>query len=165
VRELEFLCLDCAADAVPTSPLSRALAHAEPGLGLRDLSLEVAKLDVRGADVEDLDVEGDVVRTTPERALVFSSAREIDALRTRLRQSGCFVIDMTGALAGLELRGETLMRRLTDLDLDALPAVGSFAHVPATVLRGGDDTFRVFFPQEYGHYVTEVVIDTAEGLA
>jgi len=62
------------------------------------------------------------------------------------------------------VRGETLMRRLTDLDLDALPAVGAVAHVQAYVIRDVGDTFRLFFPQEYGHYLAEVVIDAAEGL-
>ena len=56
------------------------------------------------------------------------------------------------------------MRRLTDLDLDALPAVGKLAEVPAVVLRDGD-RFRIFFPQELGHYVAEVVLDTLDGLA
>jgi hypothetical protein len=56
------------------------------------------------------------------------------------------------------------MRRLTDLDLGALPAVGALAHVQAYVLRDEGETFRFFFPQEYGHYLAEVVIDTAEGL-
>jgi hypothetical protein len=70
---------------------------------------------------------------------------------------------MTAALAGVRVEGETLMGRLTDLDLDELPAVGPVAHVQAYVLRDGD-VFRLFFPQEYGHYVGEVVVDAAEGL-
>jgi sarcosine oxidase gamma subunit len=56
------------------------------------------------------------------------------------------------------------MRRLTDLDLDSLPAVGAVAHVKAYVLRDDAETFRLFFPQEYGHYLAEVVVDAAEGL-
>ena len=55
------------------------------------------------------------------------------------------------------------MRRLTDLDLDDLPAVGAVAHVPTIVLRNGEE-FRLFFPQEYGHYLAEVVLDTLEGV-
>jgi sarcosine oxidase subunit alpha len=104
--------------------------------------------------------DADVVRFTPTRALVFGGTTHRAALRTR----GLFVVDLTGALAGLKLKDELLMRRLTDLDLDALPAAGSFAHVPATVLRDDREIFRAFFPQEYGHYVAEVVIDTAEAL-
>jgi carbon-monoxide dehydrogenase large subunit len=50
------------------------------------------------------------------------------------------------------------------LDLDELPAVGAVAHVPTLVLRNGEE-FRLFFPQEYGHYMAEVVIDTLEGIS
>jgi hypothetical protein len=55
------------------------------------------------------------------------------------------------------------MRRITDLDLDALPAAGAIAHVQAVVLRDGD-AFRLFFGQEYADYVAEVVIDAHEGI-
>jgi hypothetical protein len=34
---------------------------------------------------------------------------------------------MTAALAALEVEGEDLMRRLTELDLDRLPAIGAIA--------------------------------------
>ena len=160
MSELEFLNVDAAArDATPTSPLARALSHADPRFGLSDISLETPKLDVRG-DLDAAELDGDVVRFTPTRALVFGGTTHRAALRTR----GLFVVDLTGALAGLKLKDELLMRRLTDLDLDALPAAGSFAHVPATVLRDDREIFRAFFPQEYGHYVAEVVIDTAEAL-
>jgi hypothetical protein len=63
------------------------------------------------------------------------------------------------------VQGESLLRRLTDLDLDALPAAGTVAHVHALVLRDEGETFRLYFPQEYGHSVAEAVIDAAEGLA
>jgi hypothetical protein len=85
-------------------------------------------------------------------------------LREKLAPS-FLVFDLSAALAGLQVRGETLMRRLTDLDLDDLPAVGSVAHVRTYVLRDDAETFRLFFPQEYGHYVAEVVVDAVEGLA
>ena len=137
------------------SPLARAVEHAP---WLRDLSL-LPKLEVRG-DVAALDGDGDVVRITSSRALVLGDG----AKRAHLENAGYFVTDMTGALAGLELEGVQLMRRLTELDLDALPAVGSVAHVQTYVLRDGD-RFRLFFPQEYADYVAEVVVDTAEGLA
>jgi len=35
--------------------------------------------------------------------------------------------------------------------------------VPALVLRDGP-RFRIFFAQEFGHYVGEVVLDVLEGL-
>ena len=58
------------------------------------------------------------------------------------------------------------MRRLTELDLDALPAIGSIARgTPALIERRGGDRFRLFVPQELGHFVAEVVPDMARGLA
>ena len=71
-------------------------------------------------------------------------------------------------VAGIELHApfaDTVLRRLTDLDLDRLPALGPVAHVRALVTREGDDRFRVWFPQEYADYLAEVVIDTWEGVA
>jgi hypothetical protein len=136
------------------SPLARALSG---DARVRDLSL-IGKLEVRG-DVDVADVDAEVVRISPQRALVLCDYERCAELRARLGG-----IDMTGALAGLELEGEQAMRRLTDLDLDALPAVGKLAEVPAVVIRDGD-RFRIFFPQELGHYVAEVVLDTLDGLA
>jgi hypothetical protein len=138
------------------SPLARAL-HGDARV--RDLSL-LGKLEVRG-DVDALAVDAEVVRITPRRALVICPLERCADVRARLQG---LVVDMTGALAGLELEGEQAMRRLTDLDLDALPAVGKVAEVPAVVLRDGD-RFRIFFPQELGHHVAEVVLDALDGLA
>lgn len=76
-------------------------------------------------------------------------------------------LDLTAAYAALEIAGpgaETVMRRLTALDLDYLPAVGQLAHIRAFVFRGGPEAFRIFFPQEYGHYLWEVAVDAAEPL-
>jgi sarcosine oxidase gamma subunit len=70
-------------------------------------------------------------------------------------------------LAGIEVTGEhaeTIVRRLTDLDLAALPSVGALAHVRALLQRAGDG-YRIWFAQEYSDYLAEVVLDTAEGVA
>jgi hypothetical protein len=75
------------------------------------------------------------------------------------------VFDVSAGWAGLRVRGEQLLRRLTDLDHEALPAIGSVGHVQTLVIRDEGDTFRLFFPQEYGHSVVEMVIDAIEGLA
>jgi sarcosine oxidase gamma subunit len=160
MKHLDFLSPDLAApEAVWRSPLERALAHAPAGID--DLS-RTAVFEVLG----DLDgLEGEVVRLTPERALVLSSFEEAGRVRTRLTGAGRLVVDVSAGWAGLRVRGETLMRRLTDLDLDALPAVGPVAHVQGLVLRDDAETFRLFFAQEYGHSVAEVVIDAAEGLS
>ena len=72
---------------------------------------------------------------------------------------------MTAALAALDVEGEDLMQRLTELDLGALPAVGAIARgTTALIERRGGDTFRLYVPQELGHFVAEVVEDMAKGL-
>jgi heterotetrameric sarcosine oxidase gamma subunit len=147
-------------DAVWRSPLERALAHAPAGI--EDVS-RTGKLEVRGnlAAITD----GEVVRLTPERALVLCPWEETTAVWARLRSEGLHVVDQTAGYAGLRIQGQTLMRRFTDLDLDRLPAAGALAQVQAIVLRDDEETFRVFVPQEYGHYVAEVVVDAAQGVA
>lgn len=72
--------------------------------------------------------------------------------------------ELPEGVAGLELAGEQLLRRITDLELAALPATGMVAHVRATVERSGD-TFRISFDQEYSDHVAHVVLDTLAGLA
>ena len=146
------------------SPLERALAHLPRTVDLRDLSLELAKFECRG----ELDaVDGDVIRITPRRALVLAPIADAAEVERRLRAQVESVLDVTAGLAALRIAGgraPTVLRRLTDLDLDALPAAGAVAHVPA-VVRGGGELFELFWPQEYGHYLAHVVVDTAEGLA
>lgn len=163
MTELAFLSPDQADPvAVWRSPLERALADVDPDLRIRDVS-RTGKIEVRGA-IAELEVDGaEAVWLTPHRALVLCAYEEAADLRLRLSER-FLAIDMTAALAGLEVRGEQLMRRLTDLDLDNLPAPGPVAHVQAVVMRDADETFRIYFPQEYGHYVAEVVVDAAEGL-
>jgi len=158
---LDFLSPDRAeAEARWRSPLERALEHAPAEIA--DISL-TGKLDVRG-DLDSFDAKGaELLRITPERGLVLCDFTKTADVRAKLADR-FLVIDMSGALAGLQLRGEALVRRLTDLDLDSLPAVGAVAHVQAYVLRDDPETFRVFFPQEYGHYLAEVVVDATEGL-
>jgi sarcosine oxidase gamma subunit len=162
---LDFLSPDLATPDVAAtkgawrSPLERALRHAPPEIV--DVSL-AGKLDVRG-DLSSLTAKGiELVKLSPDRGLVLCDFTRTARLREELR-TDFLVIDVSAGLAGVEVRGETLMRRLTDLDLDTLPAVGSVAHVQTYVLRGDGDAFRLFFPQEYGHYLAEVVIDAAEG--
>ena len=158
---LDFLSPDRAdAEARWRSPLERGLEHAPPEIA--DLSL-MGKLDVRG-DLDSFDAKGvELFRITPERGLALCDFTKTANVRARLADR-FLVVDLSAALAGLQLRGEALVRRLTDLDLDSLPAVGAVAHVQAYVLRDDAETFRLFFPQEYGHYLAEVVVDAAEGL-
>lgn len=170
MSELEFLSPDRAVAGggfAPRycSPLERALRGAPRGI--EDVS-RTGKLEVRG-DVGALD-EPEVALVDPGRALVLCDYDEAAAVRGRLRARFEHVLDLTGALAGirirgeqlLHVRGEQLLRRLTDLDLDVLPARGSVAHVPALVLRDGD-RFTLLFAQEYARYLAEVVVDAAAG--
>jgi hypothetical protein len=158
VSELAFLSPDAGqADGFSpraVSPLSRALGGSE----IVDLSLR-GKLEVRGA-VGEIDVEAEVIPITPERALVVCDPGRAGALRPRLPG---VVVDVTAALAGIEVEGEQLMRRVTDLSLDRLPAAGKVADVPALVTRR-DNRFRIFFPQEFGDSVVATVRDAQEGL-
>ena len=165
MTSLDFLSPDLATPDVAStqgawkSPLERALQHAPPEV--LDVSV-TGKLEIRG-DVSTLKTRAlEIVQVTPERALVLCDFTKTADVRAKLSER-FLVVDMSAALAGLQIRGEKLMRRLTDLDLDELPAVGAVAHVQAYVLRDDGDVFRLFFPQEYGHYVAEVVVDAAEG--
>jgi sarcosine oxidase gamma subunit len=158
---LAFLSPDQASpEAVWRSPLERALADAPAEI--TDVSL-TGKLDVRG-DIASLKTRAlEIIRLTPERALVLCDFTRTAEVRAKL-EGRFYVVDLSGTLAGVQVRGETVMRRLTDLDLTALPAVGNVAHVQAYVLRDDAETFRLFFPQEYGHYLAEVVVDAVEGV-
>jgi sarcosine oxidase gamma subunit len=158
---LDFLSPDLAApEAQWRSPLERALQNAPPEIA--DVSL-TGKLEIRG-ELDAIDAKGfELIKVTPTRGLVLCDFTRTAAVREKLRKQ-FLAMDVSAKLAGLQVRGEAIMRRLTDLDLDALPAAGSVAHVQAYVLRDGGETFRLFFPQEYGHYIAEVVVDAAEGL-
>ena len=162
MSHLDFLSPDLAtSEAVWRSPLERALAHAPADI--EDLS-RTAVLEVRG-ELNGLDAgEAEVVRLTPERALVLCPFEDAARMRDRLAGARRQVVDMSAGWAGLQIRGEALMRRVTDLDLAGLPALGSLAHVHVLAIRDEGETFRLYFPQEYGHSVAEIVLDAAEGV-
>jgi hypothetical protein len=158
---LDFLSPSRCAEGTTTSPLRRALDGAEHGIA--DLSLD-GMLELRG----DLDLvrplEGDeLVRLSPRRGFLLTPHDPADAA-ARIREQGVLAYDATGAWAGLSLEGERLMRRLTDLDLDRLPAAGPFARVTAIVVHDEGERFRVYVAQELGHDVAMVVLDAARGL-
>jgi hypothetical protein len=141
------------ADSPPVSPLAHVQSTA-----FTDVSL-LGKLEVHGG------VPDGAISIGIDRGLLVVDG-DPRAERDRLTAEGYRVYDLTSALAGLEVEGEQLMRRLTELDLDALPAVGSVARgTPAVIERVGPERFRLFVPQELAQYVAEVVNDQAEGLA
>ena len=106
----------------------------------------------------------ELVRLTPRRGFMLTGNDPADVV-ARLREVGVLAYDATGTLAGIAIEGEQLMRRLTDLDLDALPAAGPLlSRVTAIVLRDDGERFRVYVPQELAHDVAVAVLDTARGL-
>jgi len=159
VNELAFLSPGRAsADAVWRSPLERALREAPPEIS--DLSL-TGKIEIRG-DLPKSVRGADLIRITPSRGLVLCDfTKTVDLLE---KLSGEYLaVDVSASLAGLSVRREQVVRRITDLDLDALPAAGAVAHIQAVVTRDGD-SFALWFAQEYSDYLAEVVIDAWEGL-
>ena len=175
---LDFLSSSRCAEGTTASPLRRALdtvsdteVRNERTFGapdsserlVEDLSLD-GKLELRGdLDLVRLMDGEELVRLSPRRGFLFTPHDPADVAE-RVRAQGVLAYDASGALAGLALEGEQLMRRLTDLDLDKLPAAGPFARVNALVLRDGGDRFRVYVPQELGHDVALAVLDALSGV-
>jgi len=158
---LDFLSPDeCGPDVALVSPLR----HAVQGSSLIDRSL-LGKLEVRG-DVEALEAaDGEqVLPLGPGRVLVVVEGSPA-ATRRRLTAGGFRVYDMTAALAALEFEGEDILRRLTDLEPAQLPTTGSIARgTPALIVQQEGGRFRLYVPQELGHFVAEVVADLDRGL-
>ena len=145
-----------------TSPLRRALADADPA-AVRDLSLE-GIVEIRGdVDAVAAGAGEELVRLSPGRAFLFGADDAADVAE-RVRTMGALAYDATGALAGMAIASEQVMRRLTDLDLDLIPTAGPFARVTALFRRDADGWFCVYVQQELGHYVAEAVLDAVAGL-
>ena len=145
-----------------TSPLRRALEHADPA-SVRDLSLE-GVVEVRGNVDAVSPAAGEVLlRLSSRRAFLFTADDPADVAE-RVRTAGALAYDATGALTGMAIASEQVMRRLTDLDLERIPTAGPFAGVTALFRRGGDGWFHVYVQQELGHYVAEAVLDAVAGL-
>jgi hypothetical protein len=142
--------------------LRRALEGADPA-DVRDLSLE-GIVEIRGNVMLITDGPGDepLIRLSPRRAFLFPGGDPTEHVQ-RLRAAGMLAYDATGAYAGLAIRDERVLRRLTDLDLGQIPTAGPFAHVSALFRRGGDGWIHVYVHQELGHYVAEAVLDAIAG--
>jgi len=163
VTRLSFLSADLVPAEARTSPLANALSRDSSGI-VRDVS-DLGKLELRGdvGSVRAGDGE-ELVQLAPGRALLITHGSAASA-RERLSGSGLRVYDLTGSLAALEVEGDALLRRLTDLDLEALPATGPVARgVPALIQRLEGERFRLLVPQELGHYVCETALDLAQGV-
>ena len=158
----------CATDTL-VSPLARALgrdgwsAYLGDPEQVRDLSLE-GIVEIRGTVSAASPAAGEeLVTLSPRRAFLFTGDDPAEVV-ARVRAQGALAYDATGALAGLAIASEQAMRRLTDLDLDSIPAAGPFARVSALFRRGPDGWFHVYVQQELGHYVAEAVLDALAGV-
>ena len=166
---LAFLSPSRCAPGTTTSPLRHVLGRVgwSAYLGdpeqVRDLWPD-GVVEVRG-DLDRLSPgPGDeLVRLSPRRGFLFTGA-DAAAVVERARAVGVLAYDATGALAGMEIADERVLRRLTDLDLDQIPAAGPFARVTAIFRRGEDGSFLVYVPQELGHYAAMAVVDALAGL-
>ena len=131
--------------------------------GLLDLSLD-GKVELRGPlHLVELEPGEELIRFSPRRGLLLARDDPAEVVE-RVRETGVLAYDVTGALSGLAFEGERVARRLTDLDLDRLPTAGMFAKIGAVLVCDGGERFRVYFPQELGHYVAECVLDAIAGL-
>jgi hypothetical protein len=159
---LGFLSPSRCAEGTTVSPLRRALEGADPEQ-VRDLSLE-GIVEIRGGvDVVSVGAGEELLRLSPRRAFLFTDGDPVGAAE-RIRAAGARAYDATAAYAGIAIRDERAMRRLTDLDLERIPTAGPFAHVSALFRRSAEGWFRVYVHQELGHYVAEAVLDAIEGL-
>ena len=157
-----FLSPSRSAEGTLTSPLRRALDGADPA-AVRDLSLD-GVVELRGnVDAVRPTAAEELVRLSPSRAFLFTDADPADVAE-RARAAGALAYDATGALAGIAIASEAVMRRLTDLDLDRIQTAGPFAHVTALFRRDADGWFRVYVQQELGHNVAEAILDAQAGL-
>ena len=159
---LAFLSPSSCAEGTVASPLRRALEGADPDV-VRDLPLE-GIVEIRGK--VDAVVPGageELLPLSPRRAVLFTSGDPV-AVAERARAAGALAYDATGAYAGMAIASEQVLRRLTDLDLERIPAAGPFAHVTALFRRGADGWIRVYVQQELGHYAAEAVLDAIAGL-
>jgi sarcosine oxidase gamma subunit len=166
VTELAFLSPDQSGPEVRmASPLARALPGVAADAAVRE-GAPLGTIELRGPrDSVQLAGGERLVAITPQRGLVLVDGSPAAAL-SRLRAAGVRAYDLTGALTALEVDGEALLRRLTDLDLDRLPAAAPVARgVPAIVERADAGTFRLLVPQELAHYVAETALDLAKGVA
>jgi len=161
MSRLGFLSPDeCASSVALASPLS--------GVDLGGVVTELAHLrmlEIRG-DIRTLEpADGDTLLPLgPSRTLLVSE-RAVLAARDRIAAAGYRVYDMTAALTALELDGVDLLARLTELDPDTLPAIGSIARgTPALIEARGGERFRLYVPRELARFVAEVTVDMRRGI-
>ena len=121
----------------------------------------IGKVELRG-DVASFAAER-IVRLTPRRAVVLCD--DPSALVAGARAAGIRAYDVTGALTAIPVESDTLLRRLTEVDVSAPTAAPVAGDVPALIFPLGAGRYELYVPQELGHHVALVVGDLQAGLA
>ena len=122
---------------------------------------ELGKVELRG-DVASFDAER-IVRLTPRRAVAITA--DAPALVARARDAGLRAYDVSGALASVPVESDALLRRLTEVEIDAPTAAPVAGDVTALIFPLGDGRYELYVPRELAEYVAGVVADLQAGLA
>ncbi len=117
-------------------------------------------VELRG-DVADFQPER-IVRLTPRRAVALTD--DAPALVARARAAGLRAYDLSAGHTEIRIEGELLLRRLTEVFVDAPTAAPVARGVPALIFPR-DGGYDLFVPQELGEHVRDVVRDLQAGLA
>lgn len=169
---LAFLSLEGAETAVVArSPMHRRLRDAGAEFAERDgwlVAVSVPGEEGRPLLVRDL-THLHRIQEASGGAVIEYRTRRATALVTRLLWNGSAddLLDVSAGYAALGIDGpgaDAVLRRMSELDLSDLPAVGAVAHARAFVIADGPESYRLLFEQEYGHYLWEVAVDAAEPL-
>jgi hypothetical protein len=175
VTDLGFLSLDAARDAVAHSPMERRLGEAGATFAERDgwlVATHVPREEARELVVRDVTAFHRVHEGADGVLVEFRAGDGTEPLVVGFLWNGEDrpperATDVSAGYAALQVAGRgatTVLRRLTELELDDLPKVGALAHVRAIVVRDDEESYRLVFEQEYAHYLWEVVVDAAEPL-
>ena len=151
---LEFLSVEAASADARFRPLARSAMERR----LREAGAEFAERDGWLVAVR---VPGEEAHRIVVRDVTHDARNNVLLARVGERA------ETYAGMAALELAGSgalAVLRRLTEMPLDELPAVGAVAHIRCWIARTGDDVYRLLFEQEYGHYLWEVAVDAAEPL-
>lgn len=141
-------------------------------LGVLDLRLSDGS-GPRGSAAAEPVAGGWWCRITDDRALLVAPRAPLRTERDRRLADGEDVVDLSPGHAALTVAGplaREALARATSLDLrpDRTPVgsfrPGSLAHVPATVLREGDDQYLVLVGASHALHVWAVLADAVGGL-
>ena len=128
-------------------------------LGFLSTGAATGVVELRG-DVAAFQTER-IARLTPRRAVALTD--DAPALVARARASGLRAYDLTAGHTEIRIEGDVLLRRLTEVVIDA-PTVAPVARGVPALIFPCDGAYDLYVPQELGDYVRDVVRDLEAGL-